>query len=68
MGAAHIMAARAGDDQPERRQAARKHLALALAVRPFHFETLYYLAELAFLEKKISNCQRAAEAFADIWI
>lgn len=50
IAAANIMSAR----QTEQRvyiNTARTHLALALAVKPFHFEAIYYLAELAVIEE-----------------
>lgn len=51
LGAANIMKARLTGER-EYLKTARTHLALALAIRPFHFETVYYLAELAVLEEK----------------
>lgn len=51
IGVANIMTARL-TGQKEHLNTARTHLALALAIRPFHFETVYYLAELAVLEEK----------------
>lgn len=60
LGVANIMIGRR-TGQPEYFNTARTHLATALAVRPFHFEVVYYLAELAVLEDKYE----LAQAFLD---
>ena len=51
IGVANIMTARM-TGQMEHLYTARTHLGQALAIRPFHFETIYYLAEFAVLEEK----------------
>lgn len=60
LGVANIMASRRSGNR-EYLSTARTHLSLALAIRSFHFEVVYYLAELAVLEDKYELAQAFLE-------